>query len=224
MNKLHFDQIKKNFINVFKDYQKEKAKPETSEAAFPAYSHTNYFINKLFWERIKYALKLIQVNERLDILDFGCGSGILSFILAKDGHRVIGIDIEDIPIKNILNEIIFPNNFIFIKEEILNLSYIGKFDIIYALDVLEHIENTNLYILKLLSFLKPNGKLIISGPTENLIYQIGRKIAGRDFTGHYHITNINKIINNISGLCRVKHYITIPRIFGLYKLYILKPY
>jgi 2-polyprenyl-3-methyl-5-hydroxy-6-metoxy-1,4-benzoquinol methylase len=70
-----------------------------------------------------------------------------------------------------------------------------KFDVIVALDVLEHIslDVLPIYLEKFDLILKPNGYFIVSGPTENKLYKLGRKIAGNDFTGHYHETNISEI-------------------------------
>ena len=39
--------------------------------------------------------------------------------------------------------------------------------------------------------IKPGGVMILSGPTENALYRLGRKIAG--FDGHYHTTTIHHI-------------------------------
>jgi hypothetical protein len=40
-------------------------------------------------------------------------------------------------------------------------------------------------------FFKHGGQLLVSGPTENFLYRIGRTIAG--FTGEQHVTNIYAI-------------------------------
>ncbi|MFT3795440.1 hypothetical protein [Flavobacterium sp.] len=64
-----------------------------------------------------------------------------------------------------------------------------------AFDVLEHIPLDILpeYLEKFNSLLKPDGYVIVSGPTENILYKVGRKLAGSDFTGEYHETTIGKI-------------------------------
>ena len=57
----------------------------------------------------------------------------------------------------------------------------ASFDIIYALDVLEHINDLEPYVTLFSKLLVPGGTVIISGPTENIFYKIGRKIAGKRF-------------------------------------------
>ena len=42
-------------------------------------------------------------------------------------------------------------------------------------------------------FFKHGGQLLVSGPTENFLYRIGRTIAG--FSGEQHVTNIYAIEN-----------------------------
>jgi len=39
--------------------------------------------------------------------------------------------------------------------------------------------------------LRPDGRMIVSGPTESWVYRLGRRIAG--FQGPYHMTTIHHI-------------------------------
>jgi hypothetical protein len=43
--------------------------------------------------------------------------------------------------------------------------------------------------------LKPGGRLLVSLPTENALYRLGRRIAG--FSGHYHHANAASIDRDI---------------------------
>ncbi|MBN1456382.1 MAG: hypothetical protein JW912_00840, partial [Sedimentisphaerales bacterium] len=78
----------------------------------------------------------------------------------------------------------------------------NKYDIIFALDVFEHIANIVKYIDKLKELSHNRTMIIISGPTESLFYKFGRKLAG--FSGDYHITNIYEVERHfkLSGLKR----------------------
>ncbi|MFV0590244.1 MAG: class I SAM-dependent methyltransferase [Draconibacterium sp.] len=190
-----FNNTKKLFKNTFRQILKEGDNYEIGEAALPAYSHKNPFIDWLFWERIKIAYKFaINHKSAKKVLDFGCGSGVLSYILAENGYSVTGCDVEFGPLKLVKNKVEFPLNIDFIEGDILsqNLND-NSFDIIFAMDVLEHIDNLEPYINEFSRLLSPNGVILISGPTENAFYKIGRKIAGDRFTGDYHVTNISQI-------------------------------
>ena len=54
----------------------------------------------------------------------------------------------------------------------------GRFDTIFALDVLEHIPDLEKVSVKLKELIGDFGQLIISGPTENTFYHLGRRLAG----------------------------------------------
>ena len=190
-----FNNIKSLFQSVFSDILKEDDSYEIGEAALPAYTHKNPLIDWLFWKRIKVAYRFGKAtNTPKAILDFGCGSGVLSYLLAQQDHMITSCDVEFRPLNQIKNKIDFPANIVFIESDILDMNMPDEsYDIIYALDVLEHIEDLDAYIVLFSKLLKPDGLIIVSGPTENIFYKIGRKIAGNRFTGDYHVTNISKI-------------------------------
>lgn len=183
----------KNAITLIANLEKNY---ELAEAAFPAYANKNKFIDYLFWKRLKVPFDYISsLNVKYDILDFGFGSGVFSYMLSKEGHNVTGIDKELSPFKKVQEIIMFPNNFKGYESNPVNLQLINdkKYDFIVALDVLEHIEDLDSIVDYFITILKPNGKIIISGPTENIFYKIGRFLAGKDYTGEYHVTDIDKI-------------------------------
>jgi len=201
-----FNVSKKKFKTAFKQILIEGDNYAIGEAALPAYSHKNPLIDWLFWERIKIAYQFaLNKKTKGKILDFGCGSGILSYLLAENGYSITACDVEFKPLELVKNKIEFPKNIEFIEGDILtqNLND-NSFDIIFAMDVLEHIDNLDPYIELFDRILTPNGVVVISGPTENLFYKIGRKIAGNRFTGDYHITNISKIKESFKKYMTVK--------------------
>lgn len=67
----------------------------------------------------------------------------------------------------------------------------ARFETVFALDSLEHNDDVPGIINLLLKSMTKRGLLILSGPTENLLYRLGRWLAG--FDGHYHKTNIHHI-------------------------------
>jgi 2-polyprenyl-3-methyl-5-hydroxy-6-metoxy-1,4-benzoquinol methylase len=191
-----------------------------SEAALPAYAHKNPIIDFIFWKRIDIAVKevIANANSNKNILDFGCGTGLLSYHLAKEGFNVTSIDLDLDPKKKLEAYIEFPKNINFLEGDILSLKFNKKFDAIVALDVLEHIPLSDLptFLKRFDELLLPQGKIIVSGPTENVLYKIGRLFAGADFTGSYHETNIDLIKKEFGNFFKVK---TLQRLYFPFTLF-----
>ena len=118
--------------------------------------------------RLEYIIEKIkqhfQTNDKnnflnnLNILDIGCGGGLISEPLARLGGVVTGIDASEknIKVAQLHSE---KNN--------LNIRYINKspdefkefekFDIILNLEVVEHVEDVNLYLKSCYKLLKKDG-------------------------------------------------------------------
>lgn len=110
------------------------------------------------------------------VLEIGSGIGNISKCCLEDGHSLVMSDIR-------LEYIEFlKENFSEQKQDILQLdlvdenfeekykSYFGKFKTVFALNVIEHIENDSLAIQNASKLLGAGGKLIILVPAHALIY------------------------------------------------------
>ena len=123
--------------------------------------------------RIKYIrdniIKKFQLNRKdeplknIDILDIGCGGGLLSEPMSRLGANVIGIDASK---KNInvakfhakKNKIKI--NYICASPE--NLKIKKKFDVILNMEIVEHVEDINFFVKKSSEFLKKDGLMFIA--------------------------------------------------------------
>ena len=113
-------------------------------------------------ENIKKHFKIVDNKhnylEGLSILDIGCGGGLISEPMSRLGAKVTGIDASE---KNINIAKLHS------KKSGLNINYINaspemltdkiKFDIILNLEIVEHVDNVNLYIESCYKLLKKNG-------------------------------------------------------------------
>tara|TARA_R110002167_G_scaffold88964_10_gene239821 strand:- start:6628 stop:7317 length:690 start_codon:yes stop_codon:yes gene_type:complete len=201
-----FQSTKQKFKKVFNEILKTTNNYEIDEAALPAYAHKNPLIDYLFWKRLEVAFKHVTKNPNYSkVLDFGSGSGCFSYLLAKNGYEVTAIDLDFSPLKLIQEKVDFPPTIRFIEGDLLQEDLpSNSFDVIFALDVLEHIENLSDYIALFRRLLTPNGCIVVSGPTENILYKMGRALAGNRFTGDYHVTNIAKIKQEFANQLQVK--------------------
>ena len=119
--------------------------------------------------RIEYIVKNIKQHfninnnknnflKNLNILDIGCGGGLISEPMSRLGGLVTGIDASEKNIK--VAQLHAKKNNLDIRylnksPEQLNES--EKFDIILNLEIIEHVENVNLYIESCYKLLKKNG-------------------------------------------------------------------
>ena len=94
----------------------------------------------------------------LKILDIGCGGGLISEPMAQLGASVTGIDasLKNINVAKLHSEKSeLKINYINSSPENLNL--IEEFDIILNLEIVEHVEDVNLYIKSCNKLLKKKG-------------------------------------------------------------------
>jgi 2-polyprenyl-3-methyl-5-hydroxy-6-metoxy-1,4-benzoquinol methylase len=219
-----FCTYKSNFIAAFRNVLKQKGITyELTEAAFCAYADRNPLIRFLFWRRLWVALKFMEQHGPYDaILDFGTGSGVTLPLVTALTKKAIGLDMTIQPHKDIAQFISFPSEIEFYEtsQKPLESFADNSFNTIIALDVLEHVENLEAVGKEFCRITKPGGKIIISGPTESFFYQIGRKIAGEEYTGTYHVRNIFDIRRAVEPLMKIETLATLYYPFPLFKVYI----
>lgn len=201
-----------------------KIDPQTlDEMAFPSLFHANPLVRWITSTRLKKALSLIKFQGDLNLLDFGCGPAILLLQIPSDKGNLFGVDIELWPAERMVNhfkrndiQLLHSKNWVdIVPDQIL--------DYIVATEVLEHIGDVLPVLSNFRKKLKPGGKLIVSLPTENFIYQLGRKIAG--FSGDYHqeeIVEIEKVCQSEGFSLEKKISIPAPGFFCLYKLFLFR--
>tara|TARA_B100000886_G_scaffold340269_1_gene308835 strand:+ start:4115 stop:4843 length:729 start_codon:yes stop_codon:yes gene_type:complete len=113
-------------------------------------------------ENIKKHFNILEKKanflEGYSILDIGCGGGLISEPMARLGAKVTGIDASEKNIKiakSHSNKNKLRINYFKASPETLNSE--EKFDIILNLEVVEHVDNVNLYIKSCSRLLKKNG-------------------------------------------------------------------
>jgi 2-polyprenyl-3-methyl-5-hydroxy-6-metoxy-1,4-benzoquinol methylase len=180
------------------------------EAALPAYAHRNPLVDFVFWRRLSVAFSEALRHEGRRALDFGCGTGLMSEALTSAGFDVTAVDLDLGPKRTLEQQLTFSTSITFVEGDVVGLNLVPRsFDVIVALDVLEHISPLEPYVDAFERLLKPDGILIVSGPTENWLYRLGRRLAGEEFTGHYHVSDIYDVAESARRLFAVR---TVARI------------
>ena len=122
--------------------------------------------------RIKYILNQFKNKKikNLDILDLGCGGGLVCEPLSRLGANVTGIDF----VKNNISVAKLHAkqkklNITYINDNVEKLNFTKKFDLIILFEVLEHLEDWKKFLIKINKSLKSNGLIIISTINRTLI-------------------------------------------------------
>lgn len=165
------------------------ASEDRDEMAIPSYLHSNRLIPWLMWRRYRLIAQFSDLSPNQSVLEFGCGIGVFLPTLCASGAKVYAIDLFPHFARKLAADKKLDVTFVHDVGEVPH----GSLSVIVAADVLEHIENPTNLLAAFRNKLKPDGRLIVSGPTENLIYKIGRICAGFGDKGDYHVTDIRKL-------------------------------
>jgi len=180
-------------LDITENVASEMSDHDKDEMAIPSYLHKNPFIPWLMWKRYESVSELLDNNGE-KALEFGCGLGLFLNELSTKYKKLYAIDLFPEFAVALTKKIKINVQFIQDVNEIDNSSL----DTIVAADVLEHIEELESVIKPFHNKLKPSGKLVVSGPTESIMYKLGRIVAGFGDKGDYHHTNIDKLIVGIT--------------------------
>lgn len=128
--------------------------------------------NDHFWFKGKTELirvllgKSIGPKRDLQILTVGAGTGEDLFILKEFG-RICAIDIDENALKLIPTDLVAEKRY----ADACNLPYEeNAFDLVVALDVIEHIQDDKKAVSEILRVLKPGGKFIMTVPAFNILF------------------------------------------------------
>jgi len=135
------------------------------------YQSKSFLTRKVFWNRIKTSIKFAKIRDDSIVLDIGCNTGHLLITIRKSNTNCEcwGIDVEPkistLKIKNCK----------FHVADVKKLPFQDDyFTVIFALDVLEHVKDVDVAIKEIHRILKPNGSLVLCGPTESWFYRFCR--------------------------------------------------
>ena len=117
----------------------------------------------------------------LNILDIGCGGGLISEPMARLGAKVTGIDASE---KNInvakLHSKKSGLQINYFKSSPENLKLFEEFDIILNLEIVEHVENVNLYIKSCNKLLKKKGLMFTATLNRSFVSYL-KAIIGAEY-------------------------------------------
>ena len=101
--------------------------------------------------------------SNISILDIGCGGGLMSEPLARLGAKVTGIDAVE---KNVKSAQIHAEQsgleINYLQSTVEELDNKNKFDVVLNLEVIEHVNNQELFVSKSCELINDNGLIFIA--------------------------------------------------------------
>ena len=164
-----------------------------------------YLINKIS-QHFNISLGNQKSFDKLDILDVGCGGGLLCEPLSRLGGNVTGIDAANTNIEVAK---------IHMKKNDLNINYLNKkpeeildkkFDVILCMEIIEHVEDVNFFVESCIKLLKNNG-LIFFATLNKTFKSFALAIVGAEYVLRWlpigthnwkKFISPNEIINKVS--------------------------
>lgn len=136
---------------------------------------------------IPYIEPFLTINAQVKILEIGCGEGGNLLPFAQLGCEVVGVDMASAKILQ-AREIFAQQNAdgIFIDSDIFKLKELEQqFDLIILHDVIEHIDDKELFLFKIRQYLKSNGLVFVAFPAWQMPFGGHQQIARTKFISHF---------------------------------------
>ena len=140
------------------------------EFAYDWWNKTGHYklLHRLNPVRLEYILSKCNINGK-KVLDIGCGGGILSEQLHKQGAKVTGIDSSSKSITIAKQHAEEQNyNIKYINKSIFDVTDLDSFDFIVCFEMIEHIDKPNELIKKISEISTKKSGLFLSTINRNL--------------------------------------------------------
>jgi SAM-dependent methyltransferase len=153
-----------------------------SGSSVVAWSHTR---------RFELALDLAKSAEGKRLLDYGCGDGSFLALLLQSGVRpseMVGAELAlDLVVD--CRQRLGSTGITFLGLADLDTRAPESFDVIFCMEVLEHVPAVDEVLERMARLLVPGGRLVISVPVETglplIVKQVTRRVAGWRGIGDY---------------------------------------
>jgi ubiquinone biosynthesis O-methyltransferase len=126
----------------------------------------NTFILGRYNNMIQLVKNKVGILQDKKILDVGCGDGVLSYLLSKQGANVSGIDYSVMAIE-FANEKTRNSKIDYRQGSAYELPFSdNSFDIVVSSDVIEHLKDVPLYLAEINRVSRNDAVIVISTPVK----------------------------------------------------------
>jgi 2-polyprenyl-3-methyl-5-hydroxy-6-metoxy-1,4-benzoquinol methylase len=141
--------------------------------------HHYYLIKPLLTLLAQSIYTVLEPGTKPRLLDIGSGNGSLTHFLAQQGYEVVGVEPSESGIQ--LANKSFPDC-TFIQSDIYQLpdaKFKGQFDIVIAVEVIEHLFYPRELIKAAKNCLKPHGIFVLTTPYHGYIKNVLLALSGK---------------------------------------------
>ncbi|MCC7202796.1 MAG: class I SAM-dependent methyltransferase [Nitrospirae bacterium] len=152
------------------------------------YIHPNPLARNIFWQRLSCAHKILgkHTARNYNVIDCGGGSGAFLPTLRNLFTEVSVLDLDLGDAREIATYYRM-TNIRFFEQDMNSFDTNILYDLVVATDVFEHFADLNEPYQFLKKALRRGGLLLLSLPTENILYRLGRIIVNKSKPlDHYH--------------------------------------
>lgn len=151
-----------------------------SEAIPTLYFEGNPLTRRIFWLRLRWLHQLAcqYADPATTCLDFGSGGGVFLPTLAGHFSRVVAADLEATEATRVVDRFGLENVELVQADLTRDPLPHAPFGAIFAADVLEHFQDLAPPVAALRQWLRDDGFLFTSLPTESLLYRLLRLAFG----------------------------------------------
>lgn len=187
----------------------------------PVYFEAPRWVRWLNWVKLERLLAMVPQGERLRVLDFACGNGVM--FPTWEGHflQTVGIDLRVAAADRVRKHFRLEKVHL-ARSEGGNLPFRAEsFDLVFAASTLEHFADLKIPLEETRRVLRQGGQMVFLCPNENEFYRWGRRLAGYDKPAdHYHSADeVLKAVGSFFHLAEVSWFPRwVPPFLGIYKM------
>lgn len=155
------------------------------------YYATNPIVRHIYRKRLTISISLLEPHMFRNLLEIGCGSGILTPTLRRYAKNIVSMDLHN-RLPQVNSKI--PGNYV--KADLLNLPFKRKFDCIVCLSVLEHIEDLPRALTQIRRVLKTNGLAVFGFPADSKLVAAWFRLKNSPAL-HEHVSSEKQILTEL---------------------------
>ncbi|MDH3342831.1 MAG: methyltransferase domain-containing protein [Gammaproteobacteria bacterium] len=107
-------------------------------------------------------LESTSLNDNMDVMDFGAGTGLISYHVAPFVNKIIAVDISQAMLDKLVAKPELQGKVEAICQNIIDMPLTAQFDLIMSAMAMHHVEDTDKLIQTFFEHLSPGGVLALA--------------------------------------------------------------